>query len=286
MVGIDPETDFTVGPWLKQNLQRPLADDEIILGANAHIFLGKSESFPGDEEYFYGKKFKVVGILDSTGIGLDDSGFVSLSAVYDMARGSDVNAVQRLDVRPGQVSAFMVKVDTGASRGDVANRIEVEVPGVAVVSSRELMSTSVARQLESLTPGLVFIGIGFWVIAVLMIGALFSMAVNERRRELGLLQAVGATRRYIFRLVMLEAMELTAIGGIAGLAAGAIVILALKGAVASSMGVTYLWPSAGFIASFAAGYLAMAVVTGIVAALYPAMVASRLEPYQAIRTGE
>ena len=138
MVGIDPGTDFTVGPWLANNLQRPLADDEIILGANAHIFLGKSESHPGDEEYFYGKKFTVAGILDPTGIGIDDAGFVSLNAAYDMARGSDVNAIVKLDVKPGQVSAFMVSVNQGADRSDVANRIEVQVPGVAVVSSREL----------------------------------------------------------------------------------------------------------------------------------------------------
>lgn len=286
MVGIDPQTDFTIGPWLRSNLQRPLSDDEVILGANAHIFLGKSESHPGDEEYFYGKKFTVAGILDQTGIGIDDAGFITLNAAYDLAGGSDVNAVRKLDVKPGQVSAFMVNVEQGADRGDVANRIEVQVPGVAVVTSRELMSTSVARELESLTPGLVFIGGGFWVIAVLMIGAMLSMAVNERRRELGLLQAMGATRRFIFRLVMLEAVELTAAGGIAGLAAGAVVILALKGAVASSMGVVYLWPSAGYIVSFTAVYIAMAVVTGAVAALYPALRASRLEPYQAIRSGE
>lgn len=286
MVGINPDTDFTVGPWLLENLGGRLADDEIILGANAHIFLGKSESKPGDEEYFYGKKYTVVGVLDSTGIGIDDSGFVTLAAVYDMARGSEKNAVQKLDVSPGQVSAFMVNVSTDASRADVAKRIEVDVPGVAVVTSKELMSSSVARQLESLTPGLILIGIGFWVIAVLMIGALFSMIVNERRRELGLLQAVGATRKFIFGLVMLEAIELTAIGGIAGLTVGALLIVALKGVIASSMGIAYLWPGAGFIVLFTLGYLLMAVATGIIAALYPAIVASRLEPYQAIRTGE
>ncbi len=286
MVGINPDTDFTVGPWLRQNLASGLRDDEIILGANAHIFLGKSESRPGDEEFFYGKKFTVVGVLDSTGIGLDDSGFVTLAAAYDMAKGSEVNAIQRLDVKPGQVSAFMLNVEQDASRSDVARRIEVEVPNVAVVTSKELMSSSVARQLESLTPGLLLIGAGFWAIAVLLVGAMFSMMVNERRRELGLLQAVGATRGYIFRLVMLEAVELTAMGGISGLAVGAIVILTLKGVIASSMGIAYLWPGAGFIAAFAIGYLLMAVVTGILAALYPAIVASRLEPYQAIRTGE
>ena len=286
MVGIDPESDFTIGPWLKDNLGRPLAGDEIILGANAHIFLGKSESKVGDEEYFYGKKYTVAGILESTGIGIDDAGFLTMDSVYDMAKISDKSAVMKLDVQPGDVSAFMVDVMPDATRSEVARRIEVEVPGVAVVTSKELMSSSVASQLDSLMPWLRLIGIVFWVIVVLMIGALFSTIVNERRREIGLLQAVGATRRFIFQLVMLEAMQLTVIGGIVGLAVGAVAILLLKGVVASSVGIAYLWPGSGYIVVFVAGYLVMSIITGILAALYPAIVASRLEPYQAIRTGE
>ncbi|MBK5226870.1 MAG: hypothetical protein JJD96_10020, partial [Thermoleophilia bacterium] len=170
MVGIDPETDFTIGPWLKDNLGRPLAGDEIILGANAHIFLGKSESKVGDEEYFYGKKYTVAGILESTGIGIDDAGFLTMDSVYDMAKISDKSAVMKLDVQPGDVSAFMVDVMPDATRSEVARRIEVEVPGVAVVTSKELMSSSVASQLDSLMPWLRLIGIVFWVIVVLMIG--------------------------------------------------------------------------------------------------------------------
>lgn len=286
MVGIDPESDFTIGPWLKDNLGRPLAGDEIILGANAHIFLGKSESKVGDEEYFYGKKYTVAGILESTGIGIDDAGFLTMDSVYDMAKISDKSAVMKLDVKPGDVSAFMVDVKPDATRSEVARRIEVEVPGVAVVTSKELMSSSVASQLDTLMPWLRLIGIVFWVIVVLMIGALFSTIVNERRREIGLLQAVGATRRFIFRLVMLEAMQLTVIGGIVGLAVGAVAILLLKGVVTSSVGIAYLWPGSGYVVVFVAGYLVMSIITGILAALYPAIVASRLEPYQAIRTGE
>lgn len=286
MVGIDPESDFTIKPWLEGHLQGKLKEDEILLGSDAHIFLGRSESQVGDKEFFYGKEFTVAGVLEPTGIGIDESGYITLSSAYEIARSSDVKAVKKLDVSPGQISALMVKVGPTASRTDVARDIERNISGVAVVSSRELMSSSVARQLESLTPGLFLIGAGFWVIAVLMIGALFSMIVNERRRELGLLQAMGATRSFLFRLVMLEAVELTVTGGVAGLAAGAGVIAALKDVIASSMGIDYQWPGAGFITFFTLAYMLMAALTGVVAGLYPAYAASRLEPYQAIRTGE
>lgn len=286
MVGIDPETDFTVGPWLKDNLERPLGRNEVILGSNAHIFFGKSESFIGDVETFYGNEFVVVGILEPTGLGLDDGGFITLDAAYELAQLSDLTAQRKLDVEPGEISTLMVTVDADADRGDVAREISRQIPNIAVVSSKELMTTSVSRQLETLTPGLFIIGGGFWIIAVLLIGALFTMVINERRRELGLLQAMGATRGFIFRQVMLESVQLTALGGVVGLAIGAVVILALKNTVASSLGVDFQWPSVSFILGFTAGYLVLAVATGIIAALYPAAVASRLEPYQAIRSGE
>lgn len=286
MVGIDPETDFTVGPWLKDNLDGTLGRNEVILGSNAHIFFGKSESFVGDVEMFYGNEFVVVGILEPTGLGLDDGGFITLDSAHELAQLSDITAQRKLEVEPGEISTLMVKVAPDADRGDVAREISRQVPNIAVVSSKELMTTSVSRQLETLTPGLLVIGGGFWIIAVLLIGALFTMVINERRRELGLLQAMGATRGFIFRQVMLESVQLTALGGAVGLAVGAVVILALKSSVASSLGVDFQWPSVVFVTGFTLGYLVLAVVTGIVAALYPAAMASRLEPYQAIRSGE
>ena len=146
------------------------------------------------------------------------------------------------------------------------------------------MSSSVSRQLESLTPGLILIGIGFWAISVLMIGALFSMIVNERRRELGLLQAMGATRGFIFRLVMLEAVELTSLGGIIGLLIGGVFAI-LTGPVAGSLEIAYIWPGVTLSVSSLL-FSGASMLTGMVAALYPAIVASRLEPYEAIRTGE
>lgn len=259
----------------------------MILGADAHVFLGKGESKVGDKEVFYGREFTVVGILEPTGLGIDDSGYLTLDTVYSMANDVvDPMVTRRLDIVDGDISAIMVKVAPGYNRSDVAQRIQRAVPDVGIVTSTEVVSTSIASQLENLTPIFLLIGGGFWLIAVLMIGAIFSMSVNERRREMGLIQAIGATRRFIFKQVILEAVELTTIGGVAGLAIGAVIVLLLKGAISSSLTIGYLWPSAAFIIAFVAGYLALAVITGVIAALYPAYTASRLEPYQAIRTGE
>lgn len=270
------------------DLDQTLGPNQVILGSSAHVFLGKDESKVGDKEIFYGTEFEVVGVLEPTGLGIDDSGYMTLDTVYALAQKNidDPLTTRKLDIAPGEISALMVKVDPEYDRSDVAQRIQREVPDVGVVTSTEVVSTSIASQLENLTPIFLLIGAGFWLIAVLMIGAIFSMSVNERRREIGLIQAIGATRGYIFKQVILEAVELTAVGGAAGIAIGAVIVLALKDAISSSLTVGYLWPSAVFVVTFVLGYIALAIITGIIAALYPAYTASRLEPYQAIRSGE
>lgn len=268
-------------------MHQTLGPNQVILGSDAHVFLGKDESKIGDTEVFYGREFKVVGVLEPTGLGIDDSGYLTLDTVYSMANDiEDPLVTRKLDISPGEISVLMVKVADGYERSDVAQRIQRELPDVGIVTSTEVVSTSIASQLDNLTPIFLLIGGGFWLIAVLMIGAIFSMSVNERRREMGLIQAIGATRSFIFKQVILEAVELTTLGGVAGLAIGAVLVFALKGAISASLSIGYIWPSTLFVITFVAGYLALAVITGVIAALYPAYTASRLEPYQAIRTGE
>lgn len=286
MVGINPETDFTVRPWVKGGTDvGTLKDDEIILGSEGYVFLGLEEAKVGDTVVFYGREFTVAGVLEPTGIGIDDSGYVTLDAIYGMADIRDENTSFQVDIEEGDISVMMVDLEDGYARSDVAREIN-QISGLAAITSRELMSSSVASKIESLTPGLLIIGAGFWLVTVLMIGALFSMVVNERRRELGLLQAMGATRRYVFRMVLLESVELTFLGGALGLLVGGIVMLAVKGTLATSLGIAFLWPSAWYVAALVGAYLVLALATGAMGALYPAIRASRLEPYQAIRTGE
>jgi len=286
LIGIDPQTDFTVSPWLKNNLRRTLADDEIILGPYANADPNKLKSSVGDKLKFFGHEFKVAGILEPTGLGLDQSGFVSISAVYEMAKESETKASQKLDIKEGQVSFIMVQLKTGAQASEVADTITRLYPGVAVVTTPELVSTSVGRQVAESLPALLIIASVVWVISVLLIAAMFAMMVNERRREIGLLRAMGATRAFVFRLIILEIVELTALGGLIGVAAGFGASWLLEKQVAGLISTPYQPPEPAFIAGVVVGCLTLALVTGILAAIYPATVSSRLEPYAAIRQGE
>jgi putative ABC transport system permease protein len=122
--------------------------------------------------------------------------------------------------------------------------------------------------------------------ALLLIAVVFSMIVNERQREIGLLRAMGATKGYMFRLLVTEACILTTAGGVAGVTLGAVIVYSFKNLIVKELNVPYLWPSASFTAALMAGCVVVSLITGVLAALYPASLSARMEPYSAIRKGE
>jgi len=104
LVGFDPETDFTVYPWLKMHLTEPLEKDDIIVGASIPSLIGQ-------EVPFFGHIFTVAGKLDPTGTAMDDTVFIVQDTLYKMAEESPVKALQPLNISRNQISCILVKTE-------------------------------------------------------------------------------------------------------------------------------------------------------------------------------
>lgn len=278
LIGFDPQTDFTITPWLKNALNRPLGNDEVIVGSK--IF-----QQVGEELTFYGHHFTVAGRLESTGMGLDKTVFLPVQTAYLMAEESTVKAVKPLVVRRDQISAVLVKMDSKTFVDIVASRIKREVQGVSVVTSLQLVK-SVENHLSGLMQSLFLVTGTFWAVSTLLIGTIFSMAINERRREIGLIRAIGATGSFIFKMVLAESTLLTFIGGLLGIVGGGVAMFSFSLLISKSLEVPYLWPTLIQVSRMIVTSLALAVLTGLLASVFPAAVSSKMEPLYAIRSGE
>ena len=279
LIAFDPKTDFTVTPWLEKNLKKTLVGNEIITGREVPVITG--DSIP-----FYGTVFKVVGTMEPTGMKFfDRSVFMTMDAAYAMAEASGARAQQPITIERNKISAVLVQVQDGWTPDRVAIRIEHDVPGVKAIASDEVIST-VRKQLSGLLKGILLISAVLWILALLMMAFAFSMIVNERQREFGLLRAMGAKKKHIFLLIVTEAIAVSVTGGIIGLVCGSTMLLAFKNFILHSLRLPYLLPSPAVLFELVFAAILFSLVTGLLASLLPASSASRMEPYEAVRKGE
>lgn len=263
VIGFDPDTDFLIRPWLngKESLAS-LAADEALLGCDVTeeksggILLGA-------------KTYKPAGRLAQTGSFMDQAIFVPL-----------------LKDQLEAVSWILIQLKPGISLDIMANKLETNLPDIEVLTRTEMLKT-INDQLHRLLAGGGFNAAALFVIAgsMLTMGAMFSLMMHERRREFGLLQAMGARRTFILRLILGEALVLCAVGTLAGMMLALIVlVLSLAGMIPFLT--LNLSPGSGYILTTILGASFAALIVGVLAALYPALSTIRLEPYEAIRSGE
>lgn len=105
-----------------------------------------------------------------------------------------------------------------------------------------------------------------------------AIGVLERTREIGMLRAVGSTRRQVRRMVMAESLLLSAAGTGFGILSGLLLGYALTGAVSSLYPITYSFPVGGLLAAIAVG-----LIGGVLAALIPARSAAKLDIIRALQ---
>jgi len=244
--------------------QEPVA----VLGATAAKLLGIDRIFPGERIWLGGQWFYVVGILKPAlyASNLDTSVLVGFPTA-EAYLGFD-----------GHPSTIYVRCQTNAVNqvwallGPTANpqnpfEVDVRQPSAALVAR---------AQAQSALNGL-FLGLGAVALLVGAVGVANIMVISvlERRSEIGLRRALGATRGNIRSQFLFEAVLLGGLGGLVGMALGVLstaVYAGVKG-----------WGLVVPVEAWAGG-LAAALIIGGVAGLPPALRAARMSPTEALRS--
>jgi putative ABC transport system permease protein len=276
LVVYDPRTDFTLHPWLDKELNRPLAKGEIIGGSNVFIPPGE------DSIRLYGCKLSLVGNLQPTGTGIDETVFFTIETAQYLAESSITTAEKPLTIPDNSISAVLVKVAPGYNSHEVALRMMLDLKGVAPLESPQLFAGFRDQLISLLWSYVTFVSI-FWVLSAVFIGMVFSMAINERRRDIAVLRAIGARRIYIFRSILAEAGVVAFGASVAGIILMAFGIYLFRDLISSRLNIPFLFLDFPSFTLLAIIWIAFVAGTVIAAALIPAIRASRQEPAIAMK---
>ena len=241
-----------------------------VLGASAAARLGVDRLYPGERIRIgptsrIGQWFYLVGILRPAVLApeIDASVLIGFPAATQLG----------FDGHPSQLYVRVATDQVNAVHGVLAATADPEHPNQVTVSQPS--DALVARAAAKSALNGLFLGLGAVSLLVGAVGVanIMIISVLERRSEIGLRRALGATKRHIRLQFLSEAVLLSTLGGAAGVAAGA----AATAIYAHTKHGQTVVPTVAW-----AGGLGAALVIGALAGLLPALRAARMSPTQAL----
>jgi putative ABC transport system permease protein len=218
-----------------------------------------------------GQRYRVVGVMKSKGstlgFDLDDTVYVPAASGLELFNRDslfEIDVIYEEDAPVKEVSAG-IKSILMARHGDED----------FTVTAQQQMIDTLGSVLSVLTFAVLALGSISLLVGAVGIFTIMTIGVRERTAEIGLLRALGAGRQQILRVFLVEAVVLSAIGGLAGLVVG-LAIVGVLDLAAPALPVSYSPP-------FILLSEALAVAIGLIAGLLPAVRAAKLEPIEALR---
>lgn len=206
VIAFDPDTDFVVTPWIKEN--KHLEAGDIFVGSYVYEFLGLISTAK-----LFGSGVNIVDHLEETGTGLDRGVFMrieDLNKIPKEAMGSYI---------PGKISIIFLKLKEGADVDQVVAKIRDINPRIGIMT-RGSIGADVRNTLQDILRVFSITITISSVLAILLAWSTFTAMANERQREVGILRSIGARRHHIVQMFLGEALIISIIGGLMGTVIG------------------------------------------------------------------
>lgn len=262
LAGVDFNAVGILKPWWKIDGRAPKAD-ELLVGSEAAKLLDIGKGHPITMN---GKTLPVSGILAPTGSQDDQLLFTTLPTAQSV-----------LD-KPGQISMVEVAALCNACPvEDMVTQISEKLPNAKVMAIQQVVKgrMETLAQFRKFSYGLsvVVVLIGGLVVLVTLMGS-----VKERTEEIGIFRAIGFRQRHIMRIIFIESSLISTMAGIIGYLLGI-------GSIWAGLSIfgDHDVVDIPFDPILAVSAIAMALLTGLLASTYPAIMAARMDPNQALR---
>ncbi len=262
MAGVDFEASEILKPWWKVQGTFP-EHDGVLLGAEAARVLSLKT---GDPVNIKGQQFYVSGVLQPTGSQDDQLVF------------SRILTAQSIFNKNGSVSmAEVAALCKDCPIEDMVSQISRALPGAKVMAIQQVVKgrMEALSQFKKFSYGIsgVILLIGSLVVLVTMMGS-----VRERTDEIGVFRAIGFRKSHIMKIVFIEASIVSGLAGVIGYFTG-------FGATKAALTI-FSESHSGYVPfsfELAAGAVITALILGLISSAYPAFLAARLDPNEALR---
>ncbi|MCH7666458.1 MAG: ABC transporter permease [Acidobacteria bacterium] len=245
---------------------------QAVLGPKLKREIFGSESPLGKLVKIAGSRFRVVGVMESKGqmmgFDLDDAAFVPVTTAMRIFNQDELNEID-------------LTFAAGRTPANVAERIRLLLEqrhggkDDVTITTQAAMLETFGNIMNIITMGVGAIGGVSLLVGAIGILTMMWIAVGERTSEIGLIRALGATKRQVEFVFLTEAAVLGVLGGLLGVGLG-LGLCALIRAVVPGLPVNT--PAIFVFAAIAVSFL-----TGIVSGVMPARRAARLDPVEALR---
>ena len=266
LLGVDFPQELHLKRWWKLNGlakgQLP-TNNQVILGSDAARSLGLS---PKQTISIKGQDFEVAAIIQPTG-----------STENDQAVFMDLAVLQKLANRPNAISLIEAAAFCYTCPIDeVTQQLTAILPGTKVTALRASLESrnDTIRQFNLFARSISLI---LFLASSLVITMTMKSSVDERTREIGILRAIGFRKGHILQIILTEAGLLSLLGGLLGYFIGMGAAVNFGSALVKAQ-VHIPWQSNLLVYALGASLL-----IGLVASLYPAWKAARLDPTESLR---
>jgi putative ABC transport system permease protein len=263
LVGVNFDSELKMKQWWKIFGDAPKTDNELLIGSDTSKVLNVSS---GDTVQIKRESFKVAGVLEQTGSQDDSLVFASLKKA------------QKVLGKEGRITlAEVAALCSGCPIGDMVTQIAEKLPDAKVSAIQQVVEGRLKaldqfKRFSYAMAGVV-VFIGSLIVFVTMMGS-----VNERTVEIGVFRAIGFRKSHIMRIILLEAALVSLLAGFLGYAVGMGGAKLALPFMAESKNAALLVD--GWIAG---GSIGLALLLGVLASLYPALHASKMDPTEALR---